>query len=99
MSDVQISKILGISEKTLARIRTNTEMKKLNEVTSDRLYRVLNIFFKTYNTFEDTEEAKLWLKTRQFGLGNETPLSLLRTEAGAAEVENLIGKIEYGVYS
>ena len=49
--------------------------------------------------FEDSERAHRWLKEPQRGLGNRTPLSLLGTEAGAREVEDLLGRIEYGVFS
>jgi len=33
------------------------------------------------------------------GLGGETPLEYAETEVGAREVEDLLGRIEYGVYS
>jgi putative toxin-antitoxin system antitoxin component (TIGR02293 family) len=99
LTNSQIANTLGISGKTLERIRTNPASNKLNEVTSDRLYRILYIFFKTVTTLEDTEEARIWLKTPQFGLGNEIPIDLLKTEAGTREIESLLGRIEHGVYS
>ena len=99
LTNSQIADTLGISGKTLERIRTNPASNKLNEVTSDRLYRMLYIFFKTVTTLEDTEEARIWLKTPQFGLGNEIPIDLLKTEAGTREIESLLGRIEHGVYS
>ena len=99
LTNSQIADTLGISGKTLERIRTNPASNKLNEVTSDRLYRILYIFFKTVTTLEDTEEARIWLKSPQFGLGNEIPIDLLKTEAGTREIESLLGRIEHGVYS
>ncbi|TAK90866.1 MAG: DUF2384 domain-containing protein [Verrucomicrobia bacterium] len=39
------------------------------------------------------------MKAPQFGLGGTAPLVYARTETGAQEVENLLGRIEYGVYS
>ena len=44
-------------------------------------------------------EAREWLNTPQFGLGGAVPLDYAETEIGAREVENLLGRIEYGVYS
>jgi putative toxin-antitoxin system antitoxin component (TIGR02293 family) len=99
ITNSQIAELLGISGKTLERIRVNSSSKKLNEITSDRLYRVLNIFYKTVAVLEETDEAKIWLKSPQYGLGNEIPLELLKTEAGAKEVESLLGRIEHGVFS
>ena len=43
--------------------------------------------------------AYQWLRTPQVGLGNRIPLELLRTESGLREVEDLLGRIEYGVFS
>jgi uncharacterized protein (DUF2384 family) len=37
--------------------------------------------------------------TPQFGLGGAVPLEYAETEVGAREVENLLGRIEHGVYS
>ena len=99
LTNTQIADTLGISGKTLERIRTNPASNKLNEVTSDRLYRILYIFFKTVSALENTEEARIWLKTPQFGLGNEIPIDLLKTEAGTREIESLLGRIEHSVYS
>ena len=40
-----------------------------------------------------------WLTSRQFGLGGAVPLEYAETEVGAREVEDLLGRIEHGVYS
>jgi len=49
--------------------------------------------------FGDIERARAWLKHPQYGLGGAIPLDYARTEIGAREVENLLGRIDYGVYS
>ena len=50
-------------------------------------------------TLGDVESARSWMTTKQPGLGKAVPLDFARTEIGAREVENLLGRIEYGVYS
>ncbi len=40
-----------------------------------------------------------WLRQPQFALGGRVPLEMLHTEAGTREVEDLLGRIEYGVIS
>ena len=45
------------------------------------------------------EAARRWLSSPQVGLGGALPLEYAETEVGAREVENLLGRIEYGVYS
>jgi putative toxin-antitoxin system antitoxin component (TIGR02293 family) len=54
---------------------------------------------KAVKVFGGIEEARQWLNSPQFGLGGAVPLDYAETEIGAREVENLLGRIEYGVYS
>jgi uncharacterized protein (DUF2384 family) len=44
-------------------------------------------------------KARVWLKFPQRGLGGAVPLDYAETEVGAREVDNLLGRIDYGVYS
>ena len=64
---------------------------------SDRLFRVANIFASAKQVFESEEAALKWLHNPQIGLGGRVPLDMIMTEAGTHEVENLLGRIEYGV--
>jgi putative toxin-antitoxin system antitoxin component (TIGR02293 family) len=54
---------------------------------------------KADDVFGDGASAREWLTHKQPGLGGAVPLDFARTEIGAREVENLLGRIEYGVYS
>jgi len=40
-----------------------------------------------------------WLTTANRALGGEIPITLLDTSAGAHEVDAVLDRIEYGVYS
>jgi putative toxin-antitoxin system antitoxin component (TIGR02293 family) len=52
------------------------------------------------NLFEgDVPAAMTWLTTPRKALGGRPPLSYARTEPGAREVENLIGRLEHGIFS
>ena len=48
---------------------------------------------------ETLDDGRRWLTSPQVGLGGAIPLEYAETEVGAREVENLLGRIEYGVYS
>jgi putative toxin-antitoxin system antitoxin component (TIGR02293 family) len=98
LTDREIALMLGISEKTLGRIREGAE-RRLDAVSSDRLYRVGRIFALAEYVMESAEAAHAWLHSPQIGLGNRLPLDLLQTEVGTREVENLLGRIEHGVFS
>jgi putative toxin-antitoxin system antitoxin component (TIGR02293 family) len=92
-----IASIIGIPERTLARRKT---AGKLTSEESERLLRVSAVFEKAVELFEgDVTVAVKWLTTSQKALGHKPPLSYARTELGAREVENLIGRLEYGVFS
>ena len=55
---------------------------------------------KALKMFEgDSRAAERWLSSPRRALGGATPLELAKTEAGAREVEALIGRLEHGVFS
>jgi len=93
----KLAPMLGISKATFHR-RKGTGAK-LNPAVSDRVVRFAKLLGKAVKVFGDMEDAKQWLNSPQFGLGGAVPLDYAKTEVGAREVENLLGRIEYGVYS
>lgn len=96
LTDQELSASLGVSTKTLQR---QARQARLNPVQGDRLYRLARIVALAEEVFENPDRARRWLREPQRGLGNRVPLELLGTEAGAREVEDLLGRIEYGVFS
>ena len=54
---------------------------------------------KAVEVMESEKDARRWLTSPQFGLGGAVPLEYAETEVGAREVEDLLGRIEFGVYS
>jgi putative toxin-antitoxin system antitoxin component (TIGR02293 family) len=61
--------------------------------------RFARLLGQAVQLFGGLEEARQWLKAPQRGLGGAVPLDYAQTETGAREVENLLGRIDYGVYS
>jgi putative toxin-antitoxin system antitoxin component (TIGR02293 family) len=47
----------------------------------------------------DADAARRWLTTPSKELDNTAPLDFARTELGAREVEDLIGRLEHGVFT
>ncbi len=92
----QLVPMLGISKATLQRRKARG---KLAPAESDRVVRFARLMGKAVEVLESTENARNWLTSTQFGLGGAVPLDYAETEAGAREVEDLLGRIEYGVYS
>ncbi len=61
--------------------------------------RLAHILAFATEVIENKDAAMKWLSRPQFGLGGAIPIEMLQTEEGAEEVENLLGRIQYGVYS
>ena len=87
---------LGIS---IATIQRRKVQGRLDPVESDRVMRFARLMGKAVSVFGNEEDARRWLSAAQFGLGGAVPLDYAKTEVGAREVENLLGRIEHGVYS
>jgi len=92
----QLVPMLGISKATLHRRMAGG---KLGSAESERVVRFARLMGKAVDVFESEENARRWLRSPQFGLGGAVPLVYAETEVGAREVEDLLGRIEYGVYS
>lgn len=91
----ELASDLRIPPRTLARRR---EEGRLTPEESDRLVRLARLVEQAIALFEgDLATARRWLGTPARGLGRRVPLAFARTEAGAREVERLLGRLEYGV--
>ncbi len=87
---------LGISKATLHRRKASG---RLDPAESDRVVRFARLMGKAIEVLESEDNARKWLNSPQVGLGGAVPLDYAETEVGAREVEDLLSRIEYGVYS
>jgi putative toxin-antitoxin system antitoxin component (TIGR02293 family) len=88
---------IGISPRTLTRRKKNSKLKAWE---SDRLVSISRLLAFALELFEgDTEKAAHWFVVANRALGDVSPLEMAATETGAREVENLIGRLEHGVFS
>jgi putative toxin-antitoxin system antitoxin component (TIGR02293 family) len=92
-----LAKVVGISERTLSRRLASGA--RLTSEESDRTMRVARVFAMTTDTLGSSEKASRWLQKRNIALGGEVPLQLLDTDAGRHDVETILHRIEYGIYS
>lgn len=93
----QLVQLVGLSKATFHRYKITGV--NLDPLVSDRVARFALLLSRAIKVFGSHEDAKTWLMSPQFGLGGELPLDYAKTEVGAREVENLLGRIEYGVYA
>src|SRR5712664_631324 len=92
----QLAAKLSISRSTLQRRKA---AGRLSPDESDKVMRYSRLLHQATDFFGDIEKARAWLKHPQYGLGGAVPLDYATTETGAREVENLLGRIEYSVYT
>ena len=90
-----LADLTQIPPRTLARRK---EEGKLDPEESDRLVRLSRVFGRALELFEgDVDAARNWLSSSQAALGGMVPLELTKTDIGAKEVENLIGRLAHGI--
>jgi putative toxin-antitoxin system antitoxin component (TIGR02293 family) len=92
----ELAQHLVISRSTLVRRRKSG---RLDMQESDRLLRYARLYARAHTVLNDSDAASDWLKQPARALGFVTPLTFAETEVGAREVENLLGRIEHGVFS
>ena len=96
MSDRQLAGVLKISDRTLDR---RLKHGVLSPEESDRLARVAKILQRAHEVFGNAEKARGWMNTRLAAFEGETPLQRADTSLGASQVEDVLGRIDYGVYT
>lgn len=86
-----------ITPRTMTRRRNEN---KLSAEESDRLVSVSRLLAQAFELFEGNKVSAIrWMSSPKRAFGGLSPLEMASTEVGSREVENLLGRLEYGVYS
>lgn len=88
--------LLRVNPRTLQR-RMDSGVLDLSE--SERLWELSRLFYRAVDVLESQAAAVHWFKNPIQVLGWATPLAYARTVVGLRELENVLGRIEHGVYS
>lgn len=97
LKNTALSKKLGIPPRTLT--RRLSRHSRLTAAESDRTVRLARVYATAVEMIGNTGKAAEWLRTPNRALGGVVPMDQLDTDLGAREVENILGRIAYGVYS
>jgi putative toxin-antitoxin system antitoxin component (TIGR02293 family) len=92
-----LSQKLGIPQRTLTRRLRHGS--RLTAAESDRTVRLARVYASAVAMIGDEEKAVEWLQTPNRALRGERPLDQLDTDVGSLEVEDILGRIAFGVYS
>lgn len=96
ISPQHVTAVLGIPPRTVARRKA---ARHLSPQESDRLYRLARAISQAVEVLGTIDKARVWLKTQNRALGSEVPLDLLDTDIGARQVEEVLLRLNYGIFS
>jgi putative toxin-antitoxin system antitoxin component (TIGR02293 family) len=97
LANAVLSKRLGIPQRTLT--RRLSRHSRLTASESDRTVRLARVYANAVEMIGEEEKAVRWLQTPNRALGGERPIDQVDTDVGAREVEDILSRIAYGVYS
>ena len=90
----EAASLLQMPARTLARRK---QTRKLQPDESDRLYRLARMAAHAVDVFGSDEKATAWLRRPNRALNGEQPIRLLDTDLGARQVEDILGRLDYGI--
>jgi putative toxin-antitoxin system antitoxin component (TIGR02293 family) len=88
--------LLNMSYKTLGRKK---ETDILDSLSSSLSIEIANTVAKGLYVFEDKDKFNRWLHKQNRALGGQKPFDLLNTPTGIKLVNQVLGRIDEGVYS
>jgi len=92
----QMALLLSVARNTLI----NKKGEELFDVTiSEKLISLAEVYTHGFDVFGSEPTFIEWLNAPNRALGMVTPFSMLQTQYGRQEVQNVLGRIEWGVYS
>lgn len=96
ISDAEIYACI-LPRRTLVHRRSKRE--PLNHEESDRAVRLARIASHAEEVFSDIAKAARWLRKPKQRFEGRTPMEVLRTEAGARLVEEMLFQMDYGFFA
>lgn len=95
LTDKDMAYILGMTPRNLHRI---TAGQRFGTEASERLLLLKNILIHALDTFEGKPTTVLnWLRTPLRELDNQSPIQLMDTVTGFGLVDDVLGRLDYGL--
>ena len=71
----------------------------MDKFTSSPSIEIVTVVERAFAVFESEEKVKLWLSTANSALNNMKPIDLFYLPTGLNMVNDILGRIEEGIYS
>ena len=91
-----VTSAIAVSPRTLARRKQDA---RFVVEESDRIVRLARIAALAEDVLGSADRAGRWLQKPNRALAGATPLELSKTDPGARQVEEILGRLAHGVYS
>jgi putative toxin-antitoxin system antitoxin component (TIGR02293 family) len=95
-SEKELSQLV-VPKRTLARRRSENALLTIEE--TDKALRLKRIAILAEKIFGDPTKAQRWMRKPKRGLSGATPLAYLASENGARVVEEMLRRIEHGIFT
>ena len=92
----KLAEVLAVARATLINKKGS---QRFNSALSERIVALGEIYSYGYEVFESAEYFNNWVFKPNQSLAGKIPFDLLNNTFGREEIKNLIGRIDYGVYS
>jgi putative toxin-antitoxin system antitoxin component (TIGR02293 family) len=94
----KVADAIGVSWRSVQRYQAEPD-RTLDEGQGARLWKFAEILQAATELQGNREAGERWLSTPARALDRRTPLEMMATPAGAEVVEELLGRLKYGVYT
>lgn len=92
----KLAKALSVTRATLINKKKN---EIYSENVSEKIVALTDLYSYGYEVFEDVEKFNSWMFVPNQSLGGIKPFEIVDNQFGREEIKNLLGRIEYGIYS
>ena len=95
LTDNEMAYILGMTPRNLHRL---TPVQRFSTVASERLLLLKNIIIHALDTFDKKPNIVLqWLRSPIRELNDQSPIQLMDTVTGFGLVDDVLGRLDYGL--
>jgi putative toxin-antitoxin system antitoxin component (TIGR02293 family) len=98
-TSLDYDKLSTLLSTTRATLINKKGKEQFSAALGERIISIADIYSYGYSVFEDVQSFRDWVFRPNQALGGKQPFDLLDNQFGREEIKNLIGRIDYGVYS
>ncbi|MCW3091032.1 MAG: hypothetical protein JWP81_2101 [Ferruginibacter sp.] len=98
-TNLDYDKLSTILSTTRATLINKKGTEHFSTALGERIISIADLYSYGFEVFEDEAKFNEWIFNPNRALGGKQPFELLDSQFGREEVKNLIGRIDYGVYS